>query len=415
MFHKLAIAAILATSLPFMSDPSFSEDDATAADDVMEEIIVTGSHISRAREEMSTPVDVYDRDEFEAQGSPDALDIVQNMPAASGSDNRTDQYTGSSNITGQQNINMRGLGLGRTLVLINGHRAMPSVQNGAGGTSPVDIGSYPTIALERIELLKNGGSTTYGSDAIAGVFNYITRAYFEGIEVRASHSDISGNSGDNKFAAIGGFSGDRWNFVASVEYEDRSGLTINDAHLSVDPNPDDGSWTHLPTTYGNPGTFALYDPATDAINWAGAMVPDPACGTKYGDASTFVDGGFCKFYFTEFTNVTDEAERKKLFLQGRFDIDDKREVYGSFLYSEIDAQWVTSPSYTPTNQGVNAFGVTPPVVHGDSPGLADFLANATYPFGPAQEAAFKFLGPTNGLVFIGRVRGAEGPGLSVKK
>lgn len=415
MSKKLAITAILASSLPLMSGLSFAADDATASGDVIDEVTVTGSHISRAREEMSIPVDVFDRDEFEAQGSPDALDIIQNMPAASGSDNRTDQYTGSSNITGQQNINMRGLGLGRTLVLINGHRAMPSVQNGAGATSPVDIGSYPTIALKRIELLKNGGSTIYGSDAIAGVFNYITRDDFEGIEIQASHSDMSGNSGDNKFSAIGGWAGDKWNFVVSAEYEDRSGLSINDAHLSVDPNPDDASWTHLPTTYGNPGTYALYNPVSDTINFAAGIVADPACGTKYGDAQTFVQGGFCKFYFTEFTNVTDEAERKKLFLQGRFDIDDEREVYGSFLYSEIDAQWVTSPSYTPTNQGVNAFGVTPPVVHPTSPGLADFLANANYPFGPAQEAAFQSLGAANGLVFIGRVLGAEGPGLSVKK
>jgi len=404
MSYKLAIATVIASSLPLLSGPAFAEEDAIEEIEVM---VVTGSHISRAREEMSTPVDVMDREDFEAQGSPSMLDIIQNMPAVSGSDNRSDQYTGGTGTTGQQNINMRGLGTDRTLTLINGKRGM-------GG----DLGAYPQIALSRIELLKNGGSTTYGSDAIAGVFNYITRDQFEGFEIQGSLADIDGSDGDSKFAIIGGVAGNNYNLVGSFEYEDRSALRVNDANLSVDPNPANGSWFLGQSDIAHPGAFLPYNPVTDTATRIDRLpgvgaARDPACGTTYGESSSFPKAdGKCGYYYTNFTNVTDPAERIKVFLQGRLDIDDTKELYGSFLYSTIRTSWATSPAYLPSAEGINYSGVSPAVVHPDNPGFLDYIENNG--FSEAQAPYFASA-ETDGVVFVGRIIGAEGPGLKVKK
>jgi iron complex outermembrane receptor protein len=156
---KLAITASAVTIACTLSLGQY----ALAKDDSMEEVVVTGSYIPRAIEEMSTPTEVLDRQEFEAQGSPTMVDIVQNMPAIKGSINRSEQYTSGGTITGLKNINIRNLGMGRTLVLFNGRRTVAANAGTNAGEYAVDVGNFPNIAMQRIELLKNGGSTTYGT------------------------------------------------------------------------------------------------------------------------------------------------------------------------------------------------------------------------------------------------------------
>ena len=89
---------------------------------MIEEVVVTGSYIGRAVEEQSNPVDVYDRAEWEEQGSPQMVEIIRNTPAMSGTLNQSEQYAGSGVATGLKNINIRGLGAERSLVLMNGKR-----------------------------------------------------------------------------------------------------------------------------------------------------------------------------------------------------------------------------------------------------------------------------------------------------
>ena len=110
----------------------------------MEEVVVTGSYIARAVEEQSNPVDVYDRSEWEEQGSPQMVEIIRNTPAMSGTLNQSEQYAGSGVATGLKNINIRGLGAERSLVLMNGKRmVVTGASVGKGGQYVVDIGAFP--------------------------------------------------------------------------------------------------------------------------------------------------------------------------------------------------------------------------------------------------------------------------------
>ena len=110
------LAFVLASISMAVTQSVVAEDD----NPEMEEVVVTGSYIARAVEEQSNPVDVYDRSEWEEQGSPQMVEIIRNTPAMSGTLNQSEQYAGSGVATGLKNINIRGLGAERSLVLMNG-------------------------------------------------------------------------------------------------------------------------------------------------------------------------------------------------------------------------------------------------------------------------------------------------------
>ena len=102
-------------------------------DDDTEEVVVTGSLIATDREVLSVPVDSFDRDDFESSGMPEITDLVRNLTAVSGAVNQSEQFIEGGTVTGIKNVNIRGLGLGRTLVLINGKRMVPTaVETNAG-------------------------------------------------------------------------------------------------------------------------------------------------------------------------------------------------------------------------------------------------------------------------------------------
>src|ERR1044071_5314514 len=141
-----------------------------------EVITVTGSTLQRRELTTPAPVTVMDKDDLDGAGLTTLGDILQDMPAQS---NGINAQTNNGN-TGATRIDVRGLGARPTLVLLNGRRVVPG---GTGADSSVDINSIPLAVIERVEVLKDGASAIYGSEAIGGVVNVITRDDFQGTEV----------------------------------------------------------------------------------------------------------------------------------------------------------------------------------------------------------------------------------------
>ncbi|MCH7829487.1 MAG: TonB-dependent receptor [Proteobacteria bacterium] len=193
---------------------------AQGADDAdeLEEIITTGSRIKRADLDSASPVTVIDREVLLARGIIDVGSLLQRMPSMSGSPIGTTTNNGGN---GSVQIDLRGMGVDRTLTLVNGHRT-------------VDGGDYQTIPanmIERVEILKDGASAVYGADAVAGVVNIITRQDFEGLEFTLQTSDHFDMS-DGDQTAIGLIAGkqfDGGNFIFGAEYVDQSQAFQSDA------------------------------------------------------------------------------------------------------------------------------------------------------------------------------------------
>lgn len=203
------------------------------AEQELEEVIVTGSYIKGTPGDAPSPVQTLSRDDIVISGVSDASELIRNLEIASGSDtaaqNET-RFNGNSG-SGLANVNLRGVGPTATLVLMDGKRLPFAGQKLADGDRFVDINSIPITMIERVEVLKDGGSAIYGSDAIAGVVNFITRSDFEGFEVSAKYQETSeGSQDDATIGAIWGWASDdgNTNFVIGGEHFDRGHLESAD-------------------------------------------------------------------------------------------------------------------------------------------------------------------------------------------
>ena len=328
------------SALYLMTTLGLGSQTALAEDQLVEEIVVTGSFIKGTPEDAALPVDVLTRADLQDVGSPSLIEMVRNLGVTSGNIGETNQFDtrGSQAAEGVTAINLRGLGPARTLVLINSKRHVSTETIG------VDISAIPSIAIGRVEVLKDGAAALYGSDAIGGVVNFITRDSFEGFEMSGNFTDLDDSDGDTKVAAIFGRRSGALHFAISGEYEERSELQIRDRDWALRPfaeNPGPGGWSSI----GNPGTFFPgISNGAGGRTLLGGATPDPGC-ELLGGTST---GGFCRFQYTFFDNLIEEQESYKVFAEVNYDISDKISFHAEALYHDMDIpEWKTSPSYPP--------------------------------------------------------------------
>lgn len=228
-------AAPLVLSVVMISAPVHAQD-AAAADEASEDtIVVTGSRIARPDLEGATPVQVLSAASIVQQGSQNVADILNEMPSVGTGMGRTNTNFATSG-NGVAQVNLRNLGANRTLVLVNGRRVVA----GIGGTSAVDINNIPTDLLERVEVLTGGSSAVYGSEAMAGVVNFILKDDFEGIRgrVQAGITDEGDNGRQLVGLTIGkNFAEGRGNITLAGQYDRDTGLRSYKRAISAEDVP----------------------------------------------------------------------------------------------------------------------------------------------------------------------------------
>ncbi|HYD41994.1 MAG TPA: TonB-dependent receptor [Anaeromyxobacter sp.] len=200
-----------------------------AAGGEVEEVVVTGSRIRRKDLTTPAPVTVIERKEIEESGVVGLGEFLQHLPVQGNAANAQKAYGND----GQVRVDLRSLESKRTLVLVNGRRM---VAGGSGGDSPVDLNTIPLAAVERIEILKDGASPIYGSDAVAGVVNVILRKKFEGTQVSAlSGVSSRGDARSYDLSASTGISGERGSAFFSIGYQEQRPLLGRDRGFSREP------------------------------------------------------------------------------------------------------------------------------------------------------------------------------------
>lgn len=348
------------------------------------EVVVTGSFIRGTPEDAALPVKVIGAEELEKQGSPSTLELIKALPVSSGILGETNQFdTRSQGSEGSGSINLRGLGANRTLVLINGRR-MAYNPFGQGAAGIVDTNILPAAAFGRIEVLKEGAAATYGSDAIAGVVNFITRKNLDGVEVAGSYRWVDGSDGDWDGSANFGKIFDHGNVLFSVGYQHRSELRTRDRDWALQPfaNDPEGGWSG-----GNAVTafIPLAQTGTGAYVPAAGFQLDQGCAVLGGVP---ISGALpaCNFQYTAYDNIVEEENRYQVYGEANVDLDEHNHVHVEGLYAKTDVpQWKTSPSYlalqTPTALTNPTVGTLTPAV------LAGYFVPSTNPGFIAYQAA----------------------------
>lgn len=307
-------------------------------------VTVTGSFIQGTPEDAALPVDVLTADDLRLQGNPSALDIIKSLPVSSGVLGDTNQFDGrAQGSEGSGTINLRGLGASRTLVLLDGKRLAPNPFAFAGNGS-VDTNILPLAAVGRIEILKDGAAATYGSDAVAGVVNFITRRDFEGFEIGGDYKFVDGSDGDYTLSAVGGWNVGNANFLLAAGYQFRSELPTTERDWALRDflgNPQ-GGWSLV----GNPGAFlpidATFQPGIQAVT------RDPACGNFAGIPLVSGTTPLCSFQFTPFDNITEEEKRYQILGKAEFELAPQHNLSLQAFYSATEVPKIAfSPSFPP--------------------------------------------------------------------
>jgi outer membrane receptor protein involved in Fe transport len=404
---------LVGTIFSLFSSVSFAQD---------EEVTVIGSLIKGTPIDTGSPISTFDATSIASQNNLNIVELIKMVPGSSGMDGESNQF-GSNGAEGVSNINMRGLGTNRTLVLINGKRQVTvPIRSGAGRS--VNLHDLPMAALSRIEILKEGAAATYGSDAIAGVVNFITDSNFEGLKVNlgAKPQSEADSMGSEFSITYGANIASDTNFLISLGYQNKTEIAAKNTDYSIrsyGSNPF-GGWS----TLGNPATIVVND-AVDDLNKAdgfqggAAYLSDPGCNAAGGLQTAVVApsgdpitstllqhrslDGFCRYQYTYFDNVQEDQENAQLWMEFNGDVDG-HDYHVEFAYGMTDVpHYATSPAYPPNDP----FGNNVPSFHpGYQQLITDFpLLGQVMALDQYKDAA---RGPADAIRVRTRVMGAGG-------
>jgi outer membrane receptor protein involved in Fe transport len=368
--------APLVIGLAMISNPVFAQDagDEAAAEDSTP-IIVTGSRIARPNLDSNSPVSVVTGEQTVANADVTLDTFLNTLPGVNPAGTTTSNNPGNG---GQSNIDLRGLGSNRNLVLINGRRPMVS-----SSSQTVDLNTIPQGLIERIDVTTGGAGAAYGADAIAGVVNMILKDDFEGIDLRATYSNTVSEMDAREYqisGTIGGnFADGRGNIAFSAEYSQRQGLIkaqrpFSDQATSTTGTFPTGRYTQ---SAGNPISQAAINALFASYGVAPAQTPNGtqlgfnSDGTLFGvgtfnspvDVSNFryaLDSAanpnlnfFPDFYSYNFDIVNIlvlPLERKSAFLTGHYEINPSFDLFIQGGFTEYTSSTALAP--TPVGTGI---------------------------------------------------------------
>ncbi len=330
---SVALAGVMVPSL------ALAQDD--AADDEVEEVIVTGSRIAKQDFVSNSPVATVDREQFVLTNTINTEALLNSLPQTVPGLDRTSNNPGNGTAT----VDLRGLGANRTLVLIDGKRVTPTSSAGI-----VDINSIPASLVKSVEVLTGGASAVYGSDAVAGVVNFILRDDFEGVELNASTEFTE--EGDAGLSTIdltigGNFGGDRGNAVLNLQWTDREDLFQGDRDFSTFAQFDDVDANGNPTlidggSSGIPGT-SIFAGGFGGYSDSFGVTFDPD-----GSVRPFRTGDVNDFYnYAPVNYIQLPQTRYQATALASFEISENIEVYSRALYtaSEVPQQLAPTPIF----------------------------------------------------------------------
>jgi len=314
----------------------------------LERVEVTGSNIKRLAAETASPVQVYTRTEIKQTGANTVRQVLDTITATTTTELRDDGNT-TSFAAGATGVSLRGLGKSATLVLLNGRRVSYfPLADGAKETF-VNTDSIPADVIERIEVLKDGASAVYGSDAMAGVINIITRRDYQGVGLSAAFQTTQEPSIRKEktvgiVAGWGDLERDRYNVFANLELYERDGYFLSDV-LPVYPswhraivNPAFGD----PSLASYPGNLirGTVNPTTGLFTQASSnfRVPVAACPTAQRNAA-----GACTTNINGLNQWSDPAKRTNLFVGGRVLVTPDIEAFGELSFSRVETQYRDVP------------------------------------------------------------------------
>lgn len=315
---KVALTAV-AVNLALGSSMALAQEE-----EQIEKIAVTGSLIKRTDMEGPSPITSMSSEEIANTGVTDLISLFTKLPISGQGTFSTQGNSSDDTANGGSSVSIRGLGADSTLILINGRRVSVSPFAKGIDTAFVDINNIPIAAIKRVDILKDGASATYGSDAIAGVINVILKDDFEGVEISAKLGDTADGGGkEQNVSMIWGSSSDKASHTFILDYFDREEVLYGDRSYSRTSNqtalrPNDPDAVDFRSSSGIPGTIALAsDPTTRLPDTFGADVCAPED----------IVGTLCRYDYAPVMTMFPDAERFSFNYLGKYELNNTTEAF----------------------------------------------------------------------------------------
>lgn len=311
----------------------------------LDRVEITGSSIKRVDAETALPVQIIKREDIERSGVTTAAELLSKVSASAAGLTDGASFSDISGQRGFSGANLRGVGVSSTLVLLNGRRLANFAS--PGGNAGVDLNSIPSSAIQRVEVLKDGASAIYGSDAIGGVINFITRSDYQGGDV-AIYAAATQHGGAGKTSAtlsggLGNISTDKFNIFGVIDLQNTQALRstqrdwIGSAY-QPDINLDVGSSNTFPanvraTKSSGSATGSRYNPSVPNCNGPATVYrPDSFVGSKA-----------CMYDYMYDTEIFPASKRASILARGQFAIDADNTVFAEFLNNTTTTNYRISP------------------------------------------------------------------------
>lgn len=375
----MALSTALVVSLSVAASDAFAQDQATDsttpqnATTNLKGVVVTGSLLRRVDVETASPVVTLDRSTISNSGKLILGDVLQQLPSVSGTATNTqNNNTGGGGASplleggdGAARVSLRGLGVTRTLVLIDGQRM----------ANP-DLNMIPQNMIERVDVLAEGASTVYGSDAIGGVVNFILRKDFKGAEFSLNDGISSHGDGQRRgFNFTVGASGDKGNVVAGLDYNQQDPVTNNRRSYLAHAHALKDGVVVVSGSGGTP-TGHIQIPSTLANRYGGNcsyVTRQQGDGTSLDDYKCY-DGTTDSYNFNKYTYIMTQQERTSGFMLGNYQLSDNVAFFADMFFNRTTSSGQDAPAGVYSNDDgwhllasnpFNPFGVTFGNVPGD--------------------------------------------------
>jgi iron complex outermembrane receptor protein len=325
---RIAAAAALAAGGLAAAVPALAQET--------QRIEITGSATKRIDAETTLPVTILSREDIARTGVTTAAELLDRLSANNGQGYNVSLAVGDSARPGFAGASLRGLGPNTTLVLLNGRRLAVYAFDGGG----VDLNAIPLGAIERVEILRDGASALYGTDAIAGVINFITRKDYRGIELGAT-ARVPHNSGGQSAQAVvafgaGDLASDRFNVFANITFDDQKALKASQRDFSKTsflPNAPGGPFDK---TSGNTIPASILTP----VGLLNPGVPDCRPPASFQTTPT----GACRFDYASVIDNISPQERIGGLLRGTFQLAPQHELIGEWSHTRTKSTFRSSPT-----------------------------------------------------------------------
>ncbi|WP_045769576.1 TonB-dependent receptor plug domain-containing protein [Xanthomonas albilineans] len=353
-FTTLAFGIVLALYAAPDARAQSASPDADATD--LGQVVVTGSRIKRAEVEGVEPVVVISAQQIQQEGFLTVYDVLKTLNQQ-GSVEADTKY--GSHTPNAAPINLRDLGPGRTLLLVNGHRVADYPQPYAGESNFANFANIPSAAVERIEILTGGASAIYGSDAVAGVINVILKKGYTGNQLRVRGGTATEGGRDVfDLSWVGGHGGDKWNLTYALQWTRRDPLSVGERPKMDSQNDESYSnWTAQARKYGfNPFTgLSLIDadsnqrlapPSGTCARFGGQFIDAQRLSYDYNSDTVRNRGRYCGMAHDYADWLAAKGgDNGSAYLYGTFDFDNGVQAWSTLSTTKSRGYWTYDPPY----------------------------------------------------------------------